>query len=65
MKEDRAEADERIAIAGRMTRHDAEALQLEIRRLAKRYGVEIAALRVERRDEIVSGKRGKLRSGPV
>jgi hypothetical protein len=65
MKKDRAETDDRIAITGNMTRHDAEALQLEIRRLAKRYGVEIKALKVERIDEIVSGKRGKLRPGPV
>jgi hypothetical protein len=43
--------DERIArveISGRMDRHAAEALQLELRRLAKRHGVNIKDVRIDR-----------------
>jgi len=36
-----------IKIAGDLDRHATEALQLEIRRLAKRYGVEIEEFRIE------------------
>lgn len=39
---------DRIEIAGDLDRHAVEALQLEIRRLAKRYGVEIKGLRIEK-----------------
>ena len=38
----------RMEIAGDLGRHAAEALQLEIRRLAKRHGVEITDLRIEK-----------------
>ena len=65
MNDERAKAAECLTVAGRITRHEAEALSLEIRRLAKRYGVEIRALTVEREDEIVSPKRGKLRFDPA
>ena len=38
----------RVEISGRMDRHAAEALQLELRRLAKRHGVDIKEVRIER-----------------
>lgn len=38
MKRERRERVERIRIVGDLDPHDTEALQLEIRRLAKRYG---------------------------
>ena len=41
----------RLEIAGALTRQDVEALELEIRRLAKQSGVEIAALRIEQIEE--------------
>lgn len=46
------QADEEVAvyevdITGPLGRRAAEALQLEIRHLAKRYGVEIKELRIE------------------
>jgi|GEM_PF-3009368 type IV pilus biogenesis protein CpaD/CtpE len=47
-EKDSAEAGHRIEITGTLDRHGAEALQLELRRLAKRYGVEIKRLRVEK-----------------
>ncbi|MFQ5968777.1 MAG: hypothetical protein ACE5MI_14425 [Acidimicrobiia bacterium] len=40
-----------MEITGRLTRSAAEALELEIRRLAKRYGAEVKVLRIERRSE--------------
>lgn len=40
-----------IKIAGDLDRHAAEALQLEIRRLAKRYGFEIEEFRIEKGEE--------------
>ncbi len=51
MEKDSAEAVHRIEISGTLDRHEVEALQLELRRLAKRYGVEIKGLRVERREK--------------
>lgn len=36
-----------IKILGNLDRHAAEALQLEIRRLARRHGVEIDEFRIE------------------
>lgn len=49
---ERDTAIERIEIIGPFDRRDAEALQLELRRLAKRHGVEIEDLRIEEvRDE--------------
>ncbi len=48
MKKDSAEAGHRIEISGTLDRHAVEVLQLELRRLAKRYGLEIKGLRVER-----------------
>ena len=41
MKTPRGERVTRLEISGRMDRHAAEALQLEARRLAKRYGIDI------------------------
>lgn len=38
----------RIEITGDLGRHAVEALQIEIRRLAKGHGIEISALRIER-----------------
>ena len=38
MKRARPERVDRIRIVGNLDPHDAEALQLEIRRLVKRYG---------------------------
>jgi hypothetical protein len=38
----------RVEISGRMDRHAAEALQLEVRRLAKRHGVDIKDVRIDR-----------------
>jgi hypothetical protein len=38
----------RVEIGGDLARQRAEALQLEIRRLAKRYGVEVRRLAVEK-----------------
>lgn len=40
----------RIKIAGDLARQDVEALELEIRRLASRTGVDITAVRIERVD---------------
>jgi hypothetical protein len=37
----------RLEIAGELTRQDVEALELEIRQLARRNGVAISALRIE------------------
>ncbi len=48
VEKDSAEAVRRIEIIGTLDRHAVEAIRLEIRRLAKRYGVEIKGLRVER-----------------
>lgn len=47
-EKDSAEAGHRIEITGTLDRHAVEILQLELRRLAKRYGVEIKRLRVEK-----------------
>jgi hypothetical protein len=41
----------RIELTGDLDRHAAEALQLEIRRLAKRYGIEIEEFRIEEAGE--------------
>ena len=38
----------RIEITGTLDAHALEALQLEIRRLAKQYGVVVSALRIEK-----------------
>ena len=46
MKRERRERVDRIRIVGDLDPHDAEALQLEIRRLAKRYG-RIKDLQIE------------------
>jgi hypothetical protein len=46
MKRWRRERVDQIQIVGDLDPHDAEALQLEIRRLAKRYG-RIKALQIE------------------
>lgn len=44
---DRDEALQRFEITGEMDRAEAESLQLEVRRLAKRYGLDIQDLRIE------------------
>jgi len=46
-KKERRERVDRIRIVGDLGPHEAEALQLEIRRLAKRYGRRIKELQVE------------------
>jgi len=46
MKRRRRQHVDRIQIVGELDPHDAEALQLEIRRLAKRYG-RITELEIE------------------
>jgi hypothetical protein len=46
MKRGRPERVDRIQIVGNLDPHDAEALQLELRRLAKRYG-RIKDLQIE------------------
>ncbi len=46
MKRGRPERVARIRIVGNLDPHDAEALQLELRRLAKRYG-RIKDLQIE------------------
>ncbi len=51
MAEKSEQQDPRVAISGYMDRHMAEALQLELRRLAKRYGVDIKRITVDRPDE--------------
>lgn len=48
MEKDRAEAVHRIEITGSLDRHSAETLQIEIRRLAKRHGIEIKKMRLAR-----------------
>ena len=42
------EPDARFEVRGAMTRRAAEALQLEIRRLARRYGIHVKQIRIER-----------------
>jgi predicted TIM-barrel fold metal-dependent hydrolase len=44
-KKARPERIDRIRVVGELAPHDAEALELELRRLAKRYGVK--ELRIE------------------
>ncbi|MBI4610124.1 MAG: hypothetical protein HY726_14080 [Candidatus Rokubacteria bacterium] len=51
MEKDTHELVYRLEISGDLDRHAAEAIRLEIRRLAKRYGVDIHALRVEAAEE--------------
>ena len=51
MAEKPEQQDPRIAISGYMDRHGAEALQLELRRLAKRYGVDVKEITIDRPDE--------------
>ena len=51
MEEPSGERTTCLEISGQMDRHAAEALQLEVRRLAKRYGIEIQDIRVERPEE--------------
>ena len=43
--------DQQLEVRGTMDRHAAEALRLEILRLARRYDVEVKAIRVERPEE--------------
>jgi hypothetical protein len=56
MEKDRHEAARRIEITGTLDRHALEALQLEIRRLAKLHGVEITGLQVKRMEKGSSPK---------
>ena len=41
------EAEERFEITGDLERPAAEALELELRRLARRHGVELEQVRIE------------------
>jgi hypothetical protein len=51
MEEPSGERTTRLEISGKMDRHAAEAPQLEARRLAKRYGIDIKGVRLERPQE--------------
>lgn len=51
MEEPSGERTTRLEISGKMDRHGAEALQLEARRLAKRYGIDIEVIGPERPEE--------------
>lgn len=51
MEKDSTWVVRRIELTGDLDRHAAEALQLEIRRLAKRYGIEIEEFRIEEAGE--------------
>ncbi len=44
-----------LVITAELDRHAAEALHLELRRLARRYGVEIKDFRVEKVTEEIAG----------
>ena len=57
MEKDRVEAVHRIEITGSLDRHSAEALQIEIRRLAKRHGIAIKTMRLARVQRSHSAKR--------
>lgn len=58
------EALRRIEITGDLNRHAAEALYLEIRRLARRYGVDIKEFRIEKvTGETVGPGEGKETAG--
>ena len=48
MPKKQKQPDPSVAISGHMDRHAAEALRLELRRLAKRHGVDIKEVRIER-----------------
>jgi hypothetical protein len=47
MEEDTGEIVYRFEVTGELDRQIAEALRLEIRRLAKQFGVEVSAFRLE------------------
>ena len=49
MDEDRQE-EVRIEVIGELDRHGLEALQLEIRRMAKQRGIKVAKITVEKID---------------
>jgi hypothetical protein len=51
---DEEEAVHRFEITGEMDRHAVEALTLEVRHLARRFGFEVRDLRVE----VVEGETG-------
>ncbi|MBI3028003.1 MAG: hypothetical protein HYY64_00610 [Candidatus Rokubacteria bacterium] len=51
MERDSTRVVRRVDLTGDLDRHAAEVLQLEIRRLAKRYGIEIEELRIEQTGE--------------
>jgi hypothetical protein len=50
MDEDRQD-EVRIEVIGDLDRHGLEALQLEVRRMAKQHGIKIAKITVEKIDE--------------
>jgi hypothetical protein len=52
---DRDAIVETIRIAGSLGSHSVEALQLELRRLARRCGLEITAIRIETKGAERSG----------
>jgi hypothetical protein len=54
-KKDRDAIVETIRIAGRLGSHSMEALQLELRRLARRCGLEITTMRIETKGAKRSG----------
>jgi hypothetical protein len=51
MEQPSGERTTRLEISGKMDRHAAEALQLEARRIAKRYGIDLKGIRLERPQE--------------
>ena len=51
MPDEDREAGHSIEMSGDLDRQTAEVLHLEIRRLAKRYGLEVKALMVDRRKD--------------
>jgi len=51
MDSERALQTRVIEIRGRLSRADAEVLQLELRRVARRHGVEVTAVHVERTED--------------
>jgi hypothetical protein len=50
VEHDPVESFDRIEITGRLDRHAVEAMRLEIRRVASRYGIDLTEFRIERQD---------------
>ena len=50
---------ERIALSGNLDRQSAEALRLELQRLARRHGITIKSTRVENADHGQEARAGR------